>query len=111
MFGCCLLQQKNLRVLRTTNMLALLTESLYISNPDEAAILNKVAFIEDIAQGHVNGSVKCFSLKKKKVDENQYHTVIKGDTVPKLAKEYGSKPKAGTSLMMTMSLRVTRSCM
>ncbi|MEH6946066.1 N-acetylmuramoyl-L-alanine amidase [Bacillus sp. JJ634] len=49
MFECCLLQQKNLQVLRTTNMLALLTESLYISNPDEAAILKKAAFIEDIA--------------------------------------------------------------
>ncbi|AZV43224.1 N-acetylmuramoyl-L-alanine amidase [Peribacillus asahii] len=110
MFGGCLPQQKNLQVLRTTNMLALLTESLCISNPNEAAILKKVAFIEDIAQGHVNGSVKCFSLKKKKVDENQYHTVIKGDTVPKLAKEYGSKPKAGTNLMMTIPLRLARSC-
>ncbi|USK68392.1 N-acetylmuramoyl-L-alanine amidase [Peribacillus asahii] len=94
MFGCRLLQQKNLRVLRTTNMLALLTESLYISNPDEAAILKKVAFIEDTAQGYFTGSVKCFSPKKKKVDENQYCTVIKGDTVSRLAKEYGSKPKA-----------------
>ncbi|MFJ8259584.1 N-acetylmuramoyl-L-alanine amidase [Peribacillus asahii] len=64
-FGRCLPQQKNLRVLRTTNMLALLTESLYISNPDEAAILNKVTFIEGIAQGHVTGLVKCFSLRKK----------------------------------------------
>jgi len=49
LFGCCLSQQKNLQVLRTTNILALLTESLYISDPDEAAILKKVAFIEDVA--------------------------------------------------------------
>jgi len=50
LFGCCLSQQKNLQVLRTTNMLALLKEGLYISNPDEIAILKKAAFIKDIAQ-------------------------------------------------------------
>jgi len=82
------LQQKNLQVLRTTNMPALLTESLYISNPDEAAILKKAAFIEDVAQGHVNGLVRAFNLKKKKADNKGYHTVVKGDTVSKLAKEY-----------------------
>ncbi|MFJ8268685.1 N-acetylmuramoyl-L-alanine amidase [Peribacillus asahii] len=82
------LQQKNLQVLRTTNMPALLTESLYISNPDEAAILKKAAFIEAVAQGHVNGIVKAFDLKKKKADDKEYHVVEKGDTVSKLAKEY-----------------------
>jgi len=82
------LQQKNLQVLRTTNMPALLTESLYISNPDEAAILKKAAFIEDVAQGHVNGIVKAFDLKKKKADDKKCHTIVKGDTVSKLAKKY-----------------------
>ena len=82
------LQQKNLQVLRATNMPALLTENLYISNPDEAAILKKAAFIEDVAQGHVNGIVKAFDLKKKKADDKEYHVVEKGDTVSKLAKEY-----------------------
>jgi len=82
------LQQKNLQVLRTTNMPALLTESLYISNPDEADILKKAVFIEDVAQGHVNGIVKAFDLKKKKADDKEYHVVEKGDTVSKLAKKY-----------------------
>lgn len=88
------LQQKNLQVLRTTNMPALLTENLYISNPDEAAILKKAAFIEDVAQGHVNGLVKAFGLTKqdaaKLASNKKYHTVVKGDVVSKLAKKYGS---------------------
>ncbi|RID87040.1 LysM peptidoglycan-binding domain-containing protein [Peribacillus asahii] len=84
------LQTGNLQVLRTTNMPALLTENLYISNPDEAAILKKAAFIEDVAQGHVNGIVTAFDLKKKKADDKEYHTVVKGDTVTKIAKKYGT---------------------
>ncbi|USK61356.1 N-acetylmuramoyl-L-alanine amidase [Peribacillus asahii] len=82
------LQQKNLQVLRTTNMPALLTESLYISNPDEAAILKKTVFIGDVAQGHVNGIVKAFDLKKKKADVKEYHVVETGDTVSVIAQEY-----------------------
>ncbi|WP_218970624.1 N-acetylmuramoyl-L-alanine amidase family protein [Alkalihalobacterium alkalinitrilicum] len=52
-------------VIAHTKMPAILTESGFISNPQDAALLKDENFLYKIAQGHVNGVVKIFGLKKK----------------------------------------------
>jgi len=46
-------------------MAAMLTENLFIDNVNDAKLLKQDAFLDKIAQGHVNGLVKVFGLKKK----------------------------------------------
>ncbi|WP_280770424.1 N-acetylmuramoyl-L-alanine amidase [Salipaludibacillus daqingensis] len=52
-------------VLRETSMPAILTENLFIDDPDDAAKLADSDFLEQIAQGHTNGIVTLYQL-----DEN-----------------------------------------
>jgi N-acetylmuramoyl-L-alanine amidase len=56
----------NFAVLRTSKMPALLTETLFIDNAKDAVKLKDPAFLELAAQGHVNGLVKAYGLKKAK---------------------------------------------
>lgn len=58
-------EQDNFAVLRETNMIAILTENLFITTPAEAAFLKEPGNRQKIAQGHVNGLVKYYGLKKK----------------------------------------------
>jgi N-acetylmuramoyl-L-alanine amidase len=55
----------NLAVLRLTDMPAILTESLFIDTKADNALLSKDSYLADVAEGHVNGLVKAFGLKKK----------------------------------------------
>lgn len=55
----------NLAVLRLTNMPAILTESLFIDTKADNALLAKDDYLDQVAEGHVNGLVKAFGLKKK----------------------------------------------
>jgi N-acetylmuramoyl-L-alanine amidase len=75
----------NFHVLRESNMAACLTENGFIDHPSDAAKLQSNSFINSLVRGHVNGLAKAFNLKKQ-----QYHKVIKGDTVYSISKEYGS---------------------
>jgi N-acetylmuramoyl-L-alanine amidase len=56
-------KRENYAVLRQTKMPALLTENGFIDNKTDANKLKQNAFIDKIAQGHVNGLVKAFGLK------------------------------------------------
>lgn len=58
-------KRANYAVLRQTHMPAILTENLFIDNPDDNKLLKQEAFIDKVAQGHVNGFIKAFGLKKK----------------------------------------------
>lgn len=58
-------RRKNLQVLRETKMPAILTENGFIDNGHDAQLLKQSSFLDKIAQGHVNGLVKIFNLKKK----------------------------------------------
>lgn len=60
-------KQANFQVLRNTNMPALLTECGFIDNPSDVTLLKQETFLDGLAQGHVNGLVKAFGLKKKVV--------------------------------------------
>jgi N-acetylmuramoyl-L-alanine amidase len=57
-------KSKNLHMLRDSKMKAVLTENLFISNPNDAALLEKAEFRQKIAQGHINGLEKFLGLKK-----------------------------------------------
>lgn len=52
-------------VLRRSKMTAVLTEVAFIDNAKDAANLKKADFLEKAAQGHADGLVALFGLKKK----------------------------------------------
>lgn len=88
----------NFHVLRETSMPALLTENGFIDNPNDTNKLKDSNFIEKIAQGHVNGIVKSFSLQKKQkpIDNQSLYRVQIGafknkDGAEKLASTAKSK--------------------
>ncbi|MCL9970341.1 N-acetylmuramoyl-L-alanine amidase [Anoxybacillus kestanbolensis] len=58
-------KRANYAVLRETKMPAILTENLFIDNPNDAAKLKSEQFLLQIAYGHVEGIAKAFGLKKK----------------------------------------------
>lgn len=71
-------KRANFHVLRESNMPAVLTENGFIDNRSDAAKLKSDAFITSLARGHVNGIVKAFGLKPKKVEPSP----DKGSTPP-----------------------------
>lgn len=58
-------KKSNFHVIRETNMPAVLTENLFISNKTDTAKLSQTAYINEIAQGHVLGLEKFFGLSKR----------------------------------------------
>lgn len=98
-YGCATRGKKaaNLAVLRQTNMPAVLTESLFIDRPADAKLLKNEAFLDEIAQGHVDGLVKAFKLEKieqqkpaastSKDTTNDTYTIKKGDTLLSIAQK------------------------
>lgn len=57
-------KQANFAVLRQSKMKAILTENLFISNPADAALLQRSDYLQAVAQGHINGLEKFLGLKK-----------------------------------------------
>lgn len=55
----------NFHVLRESKMKAVLTENLFISNSADANLLKSDSFLDKVSQGHVNGLVAFYGLKKK----------------------------------------------
>lgn len=58
-------KRADFHVLRQSNMKAILTENLFVSNPSDAALLKDAAFLDKEAQGHVNGLEKFFGLERQ----------------------------------------------
>lgn len=58
-------KRKNLSVLRNTTMPAILTETAFVDNARDAANLKNPDFLEKAAQGHADGLIALFGLKKK----------------------------------------------
>lgn len=67
-------KRANYAVLRLTNMPAILTENLFIDNPNDAAKLKSDQFLQQVAYGHVIGLEKAFGLKKKAKQQEQSQT-------------------------------------
>jgi N-acetylmuramoyl-L-alanine amidase len=55
----------NFHVLRESSMNALLSENGFITNTHDAALMKQASWLENVAQGHVNGLAKAFNLKLK----------------------------------------------
>src|SRR5699024_6018674 len=70
-------KRANFHMLRESKMPALLTENLFIDTKKDSDKLKKQSFINKIAQGHVNGIVKIYNLKKKKSESKPSN---KGET-------------------------------
>ncbi|WP_158318854.1 N-acetylmuramoyl-L-alanine amidase [Robertmurraya kyonggiensis] len=57
-------KRADFHVVRETTMPAILTENGFVDNTVEAEKLKQSSFLDQIAQGHVNGLVEIFGLKK-----------------------------------------------
>jgi N-acetylmuramoyl-L-alanine amidase len=55
----------NFHVLRESNMIAILTENLFISNATDASLLKQDVFLDKLAYGHVLGLERFFGLEKE----------------------------------------------
>ena len=71
-------KRANFHMLRESRMIAVLTENMFIDTKKDADQLKKQSFINQVAQGHVNGIVKLFNLKKKKTSSKP--STNKGET-------------------------------
>jgi len=59
------MKEANFAVIRKTNMPAILTENLFITNPNDAALLKQESFLEELAVAHAKGIAKVAGLKVK----------------------------------------------
>jgi|SRR5690625_1473640 len=81
-------KKANFHVLRESKMEAMLTENMFIDTKADADKLKSNAFLNKVAQGHANGLIKAFGLKRKvvkpstptapKIDKNTFYRVIAG---------------------------------
>jgi N-acetylmuramoyl-L-alanine amidase len=69
----------NFAVLRLTAMPAVLTENLFITSGEDAAILKQSAILHEVAEAHALGLARALGLKPKNADDK--HRVI-ADGVP-----------------------------
>lgn len=82
-------KRANYAVLRETKMPAILTENGFIDRTTDANKLKNDSFLDNIAQGHVNGLVKLFNLKKNSTPSGITHIVQAGDTLWGISQKYG----------------------
>lgn len=61
-------KKANFHMLRESNMKAILTENLFISNAADAALLKDSSFLQKLADGHIIGLEKFLGLKKKSTE-------------------------------------------
>lgn len=62
-------KRANFHMLRESRMPAMLSENLFIDTKADADKLKSNAFIDKVAQGHANGLIKAFNLKKKQASK------------------------------------------
>lgn len=67
-------KKANFHMLRESKMPAVLTENGFIDHPSDSKKIKTEAYLNKIARGHVNGLVKAFKLKRKKVTQPQQQT-------------------------------------
>jgi N-acetylmuramoyl-L-alanine amidase len=57
-------KSQNLHMVRESKMKAILTENLFVSNPSDSDKLKSDAFLDRLAQGHINGLEKFLGLRR-----------------------------------------------
>jgi N-acetylmuramoyl-L-alanine amidase len=65
------MKQKDFAVVRETVMSALLTETLFISNPNEAKLLKSEDFLNKVAEAHAVGLAKAAGLQGKSNQQSE----------------------------------------
>ncbi|MCJ8008130.1 N-acetylmuramoyl-L-alanine amidase [Lederbergia wuyishanensis] len=60
-------KEANFHMVRESGMQSCLTESGFIDNANDAALLKQASFLEKVARGHADGLSKALNLKKKQV--------------------------------------------
>lgn len=84
-------KRANFAVLRQTSMPAILTENGFIDNSTDANNLKSNAFLDKVADGHVNALVQIFGLKKKQTETTgSTYTVKSGDTLSHIAQRFNT---------------------
>ncbi|WP_188455978.1 N-acetylmuramoyl-L-alanine amidase [Virgibacillus oceani] len=68
----------NFHVLRESTMPALLTENGFIDHGHDGSLMKSSSWRQKVAQGHVNGLAKAFSLKRKQGDSGTIYKIIAG---------------------------------
>lgn len=74
-------KKANFSVLRETRASAILTENLFIDRKTDVNKLKDSKFLNDLAQGHVNGIARHLKLEKKKVpkiNKKVFYRVVTG---------------------------------
>ena len=87
------MKEKNLAVVRETTMPALLTETLFISNPNEAKLLKSEVFLNEVAQAHAIGLAKAAKLigKNEESPNEKEHYLITNSFKNKETAEHYAK--------------------
>lgn len=75
-------KEANFQVLRETHMPALLTESGFISNADDANLLKDEKFLQMVADAHVTGIAKALGLKAKQAQKSAFDAMIEQGIFP-----------------------------
>ncbi|MFD2044719.1 N-acetylmuramoyl-L-alanine amidase [Ornithinibacillus salinisoli] len=68
----------NLHVLRESNMPALLTENGFIDNVHDSNLMKQSSWLQNVAQGHVNGLAIAFNLQPQQDDSDIIYKVVAG---------------------------------
>ncbi|WP_404330278.1 N-acetylmuramoyl-L-alanine amidase [Mesobacillus maritimus] len=87
-------------MLRESKMDAILTENLFIDNSGDVAKLKQASILNKIAQGHVNGVVKAYGLRKKAVAKPAPSPTPK----PAPTKPTPTQPDKGGSALMDKAI-------
>lgn len=73
-------KKANFHMVRQSRMPAMLSENMFIDTKADADKLKSNAFIDKVAQGHANGLIKAFGLKKKQTSKPKPKPAAKGET-------------------------------
>lgn len=87
-------KKANFHMLRESKMPSILTENGFIDNEGDTKKLKTESFLDKVAEGHVNGLVKAFNLKKKETPKNTgnvTHIIQMGETLYGIAERYNVK--------------------
>lgn len=101
-------KRANFHMLRESRMDAILTENGFIDNKADADRLKQPSTLDAIAQGHVNGFVKIFGLKKKPTNDPIYRVIVDGKQIFALREKENIIRQLNTHIGKAKEIRLER---